>query len=47
MPRRKLADEDAQTLVLVGLEGEVPVAELCRRYVGRHISNCIAERVGG
>ena len=32
MPRRKLTDEDAQTLVLAGLKGEVPVAELCRRY---------------
>ena len=32
MPRRKLSDEDAQALVLAGLKGEVPVAELCPRY---------------
>jgi len=32
MPRRKLSDEDALALVLAGLKGEEPLAELCRRY---------------
>lgn len=32
MPQRKLSDDDAVALVLAGLKGEAPLAELCRRY---------------
>lgn len=32
MPRRKLSDDDAQTLVLAGLKNESAVADLCRQY---------------
>lgn len=32
MKGRKLSDDDCLALVLGGLKGEVPIADLCRRY---------------